>query len=933
MMAAALVAGAALQLQQSALWPLAYYAGLGLAALGGLLLRYLRQSKGLSTWLHRPHIERCGISSNPSLRTQQSNPCLPASQARRQRRVAALRAIRHLGKSLLVLCLCALLGFSWTGGRAAWFDSERLNPALEGRDVQIVGVVRQMTHSNPIGLRFRLELESATLDGQPVRLPPRIDLGWYRGMAPRSAPTDLSDWDLQKQPQTMAPGERWRMTVRIKAPHGSFNFQGFDYELWLWEQGVQATGYVRAGARDAPPQRLDATLLHPVEQWRQRVRDRILAAVPEPGQAALLAALVVGDQSALDQQQWALFRATGVAHLVSISGLHITMFAWAARWLIGWLWRRSQRLCLWWPAPSAAWLGGLLVACAYAVFAGWGIPAQRTCIMLAWVTLLRLAGARWPWPYVWILALLLVVVYDPWSLLQAGFWLSFVAVAVLFATDDPAPIRHDSSAAAAGLAARRQRGQAASSTRGQAAIRWPWQSRSSESQDAPDPRDDLFAHEAQPPPAPGYLARLQAWLMPALQAGRALLREQGLITLALAPLSIVLFGQLSLVGLLANVLAVPWVTLVITPLALAGVVIEPLWQWAAATSAWWMALVQTMAGWPLAVLALPVPPWWLALPAGLGALVLALPLPWTLRCMGLPLLLALGVWRPPAPPPGQFELIAADIGQGNAVLVRTHKHTLLYDAGPRYSLDSDAGQRVIVPMLQAGVTRLDRLMLSHRDADHVGGAASVLAMQPQADVWSSLEAGHPLLQGRDNTRCQAGQSWDWDGVRFSVLHPAPAAYSAQSVPKPNTLSCVLRVQGIAQHGSDTRSALLVGDIEQAQEAQLLVRAAASPLDASLKADLLLVPHHGSKTSSSAEFLAAVRPQTAVVQAGYRNRYGHPAPVVVQRYADLAQSYAPDAPLQWVDTPHCGAFLWQSWQPASSQCARHVLQRYWHHRVP
>ena len=933
MMAAALVAGAALQLHQSALWPLVHYAGLGLVALGGLLLRCVRQSKGLSTWLQRPHIERRGISSNPSLRAQQSNPCLPGSQTRRQRCVAALRAITHLGRSLGPLCLCALLGFSWTGGRAAWFDSERLNPALEGRDVQIVGVVRQMTQSNPMGLRFRLELESATLDGQSVRLPPRIDLGWYRGMAPRSAPTDLSDWDLQKQPQTMAPGERWRMTVRIKAPHGSFNFQGFDYELWLWEQGVQATGYVRAGARDAPPQRLDATLLHPVEQWRQRVRDRILAAVPEPGQAALLAALVVGDQSALDQQQWALFRATGVAHLVSISGLHITMFAWAARWLIGWLWRRSQRLCLWWPAPSAAWLGGLLVACAYAVFAGWGIPAQRTCIMLAWVTLLRLAGARWPWPYVWILALLLVVVYDPWSLLQAGFWLSFVAVAVLFATDDPAPIRHDSSAAAAGLAARRQRGQAASSTRGQAAIRWPWQSRSSESQDALDPRDDLFAHEAQPPPAPGYLARLQAWLMPALQAGRALLREQGLITLALAPLSIVLFGQLSLVGLLANLLAVPWVTLVITPLALAGVVIEPLWQWAAAASAWWMALVQTMAGWPLAVLALPVPPWWLALPAGLGALVLALPLPWTLRCMGLPLLLALGVWRPPAPPPGQFELIAADIGQGNAVLVRTHKHTLLYDAGPRYSLDSDAGQRVIVPMLQAGVTRLDRLMLSHRDADHVGGAASVLAMQPQADVWSSLEAGHPLLQGRDNTRCQAGQSWDWDGVRFSVLHPAPAAYSAQSVPKPNTLSCVLRVQGTAQHGSDTRSALLVGDIEQAQEAQLLVRAAASPLDASLKADLLLVPHHGSKTSSSAEFLAAVHPQTAVVQAGYRNRYGHPAPVVVQRYADLAQSYAPDAPLQWVDTPHCGAFLWQSWQPANSQCARQVLQRYWHHRVP
>jgi len=436
---------------------------------------------------------------------------------------------------------------------------------------------------------------------------------------------------------------------------------------------------------------------------------------------------------------------------------------------------------------------------------------------------------------------------------------------------------------------------------------------------------------------------LHLWLLASIQALRAMLREQGMITLALAPLSIVLFGQLSVVGLLANLVAVPWVTLVITPLALAGVLLEPLWHGAAVAAAWWLTMVQTMAAWPLAVLALPLPPWWLALPAGLGALVLAMPLPWTLRCMGLPLVLALGVWHPPAPPPGQFELIAADIGQGNAVLVRTRKHVLLYDAGPRYSLDSDAGQRVLVPMLQAGVMRLDRLVLSHRDTDHVGGAASVLAMQPQADVWSSLDTGHVLLQGRTSTRCQAGQSWDWDGVRFRVLHPATEAYSAQNVPKPNSLSCVLRVQTgadtqatdaqTAQVGLNPRSALLVGDIEQAQEAQLLARAGASPLDAALGADLLLVPHHGSKTSSTAEFLAAVHPQTAVVQAGYRNRYGHPAGSVVQRYQDLSQSYASEAPLQWVDTPHCGAFWWQSWQPAKSQCARQVSQRYWHHRVP
>jgi len=821
---------------------------------------------------------------------------------------------------VVALGLCGLLGFAWVGARAAWYDMERLDPVLEGRDVQVVGVVREMTRSNPAGLRFRLELESAVLDGQAVHLPSRIDLGWYKGMAPRSSPADLGDWELQKQPQAMAPGERWRMTVRVKAPHGGINFQGFDYELWLWEQGVQATGYVRAGVRDAPPQRLEQTNRFPVDRLRQRLREHIFMAVGDPSQAGLLAALTVGDQSAIEQSNWAVFRATGVAHLVSISGLHITMFAWAARWLMAWLWRRSQTLCLWWPAGSAAWVGGMIVASAYAVFAGWGIPAQRTCIMLAWVSLLRLSGARWPWPYVWILALVLVVLYDPWSLLQPGFWLSFVAVAILFATDSDAPqMQPKANAPLPRHFDWRTRLHALAQRLGV-----PRRPNAALMQS--DPRDALFSHSPTAEvdvPDTRTLALRFGW-----SPLRRVLREQGLITLALAPLTLVLFGQVSLVGLLANVVAVPWVTLVITPLALIGILFEPLWQWAALAADIWIGLMQTMAAWPLAVLTLPVPPWWLALSAGIGAFLLVLPLPWTLRLCGLPLVLALGVWRPLAPPHGQFDWMAADIGQGNAVIVRTQQHALLYDAGPRYSLESDAGQRVLLPMLQAQALMLDRVVLSHRDSDHVGGAASVFALQPQAQLWSSLEDGHPLLQGRESVRCQAGQSWDWDGVHFEFLHPTPEAYVAQPVLKPNALSCVLRVQ--ARGG---RTALLVGDIEKPQELQLLARAAQYPERASLAADLLLVPHHGSKTSSSAEFLSAVHPQTVVVQAGYRNRYGHPAAPVVQRYRDLGQTYAPDTPLKWVDSAHCGAFFWQSWHPEQSKCARQELKRYWHHQVP
>jgi competence protein ComEC len=368
---------------------------------------------------------------------------------------------------------------------------------------------------------------------------------------------------------------------------------------------------------------------------------------------------------------------------------------------------------------------------------------------------------------------------------------------------------------------------------------------------------------------------------------------------------------------------------VLDPLAMAGVVCPPLWRLAALAGEGWMATLHGLAAWPWAVWALPLPPLWLGAPASGAGILLCLPLPWHLRLLGAPLLAALLVWRPPAPPLGEFSLLAADIGQGNAVLVRTAHHALLYDTGPRYSLESDAGQRVLVPMLDAQQVRLDRIVLSHRDADHVGGAAAVRAAQPQAEVLSTLEHGHPLLDQASALRCSAGQHWEWDGVRFEVLHPAPEMYAQLPAPKPNALSCVLRVQSAG--GLQPRSALLMGDLESPGEAQLLARAASA--GRSLAADFLLVPHHGSKTSSSTAFLEAVHPRTVLVQAGYRNRYGHPAAPVVQRYQDLAGSYPPDAPLQWVDSPHCGAFLWKSWEPADGICARLAQQRYWHHVAP
>ena len=509
-----------------------------------------------------------------------------------------------------------------------------------------------------------------------------IELSWYvaRGRASKGAAASLP---------VLRPGQRWALTVRLKRPHGARNPHGFDYELWQWEQGVQATGYVR----EQPAASLLAdTGAYALQRWRQQMREAIVnraAALAQamqrvgmdpaqsPRMLGVVAALAMGDQQAIARDDWTLFRHTGVAHLMSISGLHITLFAWLAALVVGRLWRCSARACLWCPAPQAALLAGVLLAGGYALFSGWGLPAQRTVCMLATVAALRVTGLRWPWPAVWCLALAVVVVLDPWALWQAGFWLSFVAVGVLLATD----------------------------------------------------------------------ARMQGAVRPSLPArALALWGEQWRITLALAPLGLMLFGQLSLSGLLANLAAIPWVTFVVTPLALLGALWPPFWTGAALALAPLLELLQWLDRWGWAVLQLPQPPLWAGL-AALGAgLALVAPVPAGWRCWGLAMCLPALWWPPAAPAHGEFDLMAVDIGQGNAVLLRTARHALLYDTGPQYGMDSNAGERVLVPLLQALRERAPEIQLQlttvlSREAQFLVETRRVdLALLPTAFQITRLEA-------------------------------------------------------------------------------------------------------------------------------------------------------------------------------------------------
>lgn len=749
----------------------------------------------------------------------------------------------RFGRGFVVVLLgVAALGFGATGGRAALRLAEALPAGVEGEDVVVVGTVASLPQRSAAGLRFRFEVEQAQRRGAPVVLPSPLALGWYGGFHEDAVLT---------QPQTeLRAGQRWRFTLRLRRPHGNLNPHGFDRELQLFEQGLRATATVR----DAPPpQRLGEASGHPVERARQHLRDAIETRVPDRRAAGVLAALAVGDQSAIERDDWDLFRATGVAHLMSISGLHVTMFAWLAGGLIGWAWRLHSAALLRLPAPLAARAGGLAAACAYAVFCGWGVPAQRTVWMLAFVTVLGAFGIAWPWALVLLGAAVLVTALDPWALLQPGFWLSFAAVGLLMASAPatPAPV-------------------------------------------------------AFVPGWRGWPSRLAA-------VTRGGLRTQLVATIGLTPLGLLFFQQVSLVGLLANLAAIPLVTLLITPLALLGSVAAPLWSLAAALLQGLMRLLEALAALPASVWVVPAAPAWAQAAGLLGALLLVLPLPWRLRLLAVPLLLPLLLPTPQRPRPGEVELLAVDVGQGTAVLVRTATRLLVYDTGPQYTRESDAGQRILLPLLRArGERRIDTLLLSHRDADHVGGAAALLGGLPVGRVLSSLEPGHPLLGIAPTAqRCEAGQAWDWDGVRFELLHPQARAYEGAA--RPNALSCVLKVTA-----ADGSAALLAGDIEREQELHLAATQAAT-----LRSDVLLVPHHGSRTSSTPEFLAAVAPRTAVVQAGWRNRYGHPAAEVLDRYRS--------AGIAVVASPRCGAWQWRSGDPPGGVCERDAARRYWHHR--
>ena len=654
------------------------------------------------------------------------------------------------------------------------------------------------------------------------------------------------------------PGQRWRFLTKLKKPYGLKNPYSFDIEHWMYINDLGAQGMIRPK---------DAHLMSPwvwrlttvIERVRfyiqQKIENSLGAKSPYVG---VITALVIGDQQMIHQDDWKIFSATGIGHLISISGLHVTMLATLGVSLGCWIWKMS-RWIYWVPAQLASSVIGFLVALMYSCLAGFQIPAQRTTFMVGAKTLGLWSGRKLHPFDVWFWALLLVMFINPWAIFSPGFWLSFGAVsAILYAMSNEQITAYDV---------------------------------------------DLL-----------FIQKLQISIQDAV-------RVQAVVTISLIPFTLYWFYQISLVSPLANAIAIPVVSFLVTPCAMLGAFLPfflgDLFLWISHFIFQGLVLVlDPMAKLEWAVIdgAMPLGlHLWVAL---VGVVICIRPgniySSWKSRVCGLMLCLSLFIPVNHIPgrkiQHGEFEMTIWDIGQGNAVLIQTQSHQLLFDTGPLSFGKFDPAEKVIIPHLRAkGIRHIDRLVISHQDSDHIGGVHYLLANYRVNQLYGSIPGKHPLQYLFQKYQvpfeyCREGDSWEWDGIELRVWHPhlEEDLHRQFAMIKPNEMSCVLEIRN--QH----HSIWLTGDIEKRGEALIVQR---------LKDDthqhhdilghqlVLMAPHHGSRTSSTREFIEALDPQYVFSQTGFKNRYQHPHTEVVDRYLQKN--------ITFLDTVNTGAQIWRS----------------------
>ncbi|MFV9614860.1 MAG: DNA internalization-related competence protein ComEC/Rec2 [Gammaproteobacteria bacterium] len=780
--------------------------------------------------------------------------------------------------------------------------SYRLDEGLIGKNLLVNGFVSSIPASHSDVQRFEFiitELSAFKTDGSRINLkrihqktPRKIRLSWYYGRPVRA-------------------GEKWQLEVRLKPPHGFMNPGGFDYEAWLFQHGIDATGYVRKSALnqrqpDVPLSLSLSALMQPINKIRQSLSQKIetiaantlLSNQPgidyksdQTGSFSLIKALAIGDKSSISNQQWRVLTNTGTSHLMAISGLHIGLAAFFAYLLI----RRlvpafvMKRI----PAQHIALSGGLLVALLYAMVAGLSIPTQRAIIMLFVLSVMMLIRRNHRPLDALGFALVLVLLLDPLAVLSVGFWFSFSAVAVIFITLNSS------------------RPGANNVLTGKSKNAWyhlVWFKVSSV---------------------------LKQWI-----------RLQLLITVFLLPLSLFMFQQVSLVSPVANLLLIPYVSFLVVPVVLVGIVCvfvlpglaEVLFRLAASLLDFIWPLLTYLAELPYAL--------WvrgdvdivklLLLTMAMLLLYFSRELScyieshlrqrnlrqinqqravWSLRFIACVLFFPLFITTKPTFSAGEYQLTVLDVGQGSAAVIQTENHVAVFDAGAKFSDKLDAGSSVVLPYLRSqGIQFLDYLIISHGDADHIGGAQVILDAHPETSlIGQDIEK----LVASKKQACVAGDKWQWDGVDFVFLSPATAGLSNGNSStrhvKRNNQSCVLKVSSTAG------SVLFTGDIEKRTEQQLLIG-----YGRQLDADVLIVPHHGSKTSSTPAFITAVDPEISIFSVGYKNKFKFPNDKVMARYERM------EGTLLQTDKSGALSITLNNKTALVSEKYREKVRKYWHH---
>ena len=714
-----------------------------------------------------------------------------------------------------------LLGFLLSCFAAWQVIDDRLSTELEGEPQEFSARVIDFPASAGAALRLVVEpLERPDL-------PRRVRLSWY---------------DAGETPRI---GEHWQFAVRLRAPRGFANPQGFDYEAWLFRQRIGATGYIVSGKRSADQPVAGLTLV-----LRRHFLDRVHALFPDDAARAVLTAITIGARQNISREQWEKYARSGTSHLMAISGLHVGLAA-AGLYLL-------LRIVA---APFAAGrnirdlavLGAAIGAGVYALLSGLAVPAQRALLMVMLISTAMLLRRQLGLERILALACLAVFSFNPLSLLAAGFQLSFLAVAVLlWSAPRISPVR---------------------------------------------------SHHA-------LINRLVCPLV------RLSLLQFALL-FGLLPLTVLHFGRIAWLAPFINLLVLPVFNLCTVPLALAAFALDGplqeagdfLLQVSYQSIRLVLRLVDIGAALPFAELStLPmqgpmlVVLWacalWALLPPGFPGRYLA----WLAAFSVI-------LYRPPAPPAGCVDIQVLDVGQGLSVVARTRTRIAVFDTGPAFRSGSDTAALVLIPYLETlGIRRVDTLIVSHADLDHAGGVDSLLKQLPVNEILY----GESLSLSNDVTAvqaaCHSGMSWQWDGVDFQLLHPDPEYLRRRG----NNASCVLEIRA-----GDQR-VLLTGDIESAVEHRLVAQGLLKPVE------LVVVPHHGSRTSSSSGFVAALAPRTAVVSAGFDNRWGFPRPEVTARWRQQGGRLVTTAASGAVSQRFCES---GGQYPIVEQ--RRMFRRYWH----